>query len=140
MSKNVNWYTRKGLKRSHCVAPCGNSQLLGISMCGAALEDPGYWIKDPEGKVPKCQLCLILTEKIGPSKSRVSTTKKKPMKHRDTYLRRFAIFCPFCKSTSVQENVPTVHYEYVMKENMCLTCKKKWTDIFTLTDVEEDDD
>jgi len=65
-------------------SPCGNSQLLGISMCGAALEDP--------------------------------------------------------KSTSVQENVPTVHYEYVMKENMCLTCKKKWTDIFTLTDVEEDDD
>ena len=57
-------------------------------------------------------------------------------KQKKSYLREYG-HCPYCKSS----NIEGAQYDYngnqIYQDIYCLTCNKVWTDIYTLTDVED---
>ena len=45
--------------------------------------------------------------------------------------------CPFCESKTISCGEPTVEVTTIFQNVVCYTCKKEWTDGFTITNVEE---
>jgi len=53
------------------------------------------------------------------------------------YVSKRGMICPRCKSTDIEAMDLDQGEEHVMQGVSCKACKIQWTDIYSLTDVEE---
>ena len=51
--------------------------------------------------------------------------------------RKLTDHCPFCKSKDIEGGHVEIDYKSAWQEISCNVCHKEWTDIYTLTDIEE---
>ena len=58
-------------------------------------------------------------------------------KQKDYYIRHKGVRCPFCHGNNLSCNSIFGDGEEATQDIKCLECGKVWTDIYTLTDVEE---
>lgn len=65
-------------------------------------------------------------------------TKKE---RKEDYLKRQGLLCPYCGDNDLEPTSGHHYSEMTIEEEMeCLACNKKWTDQYTLTDVEFEDE
>jgi hypothetical protein len=56
---------------------------------------------------------------------------------KDRYLKRDPYFCLFCESRNIYRvGVLDVNNDFAFGEIMCNDCMRRWTDVYSLTDVE----
>lgn len=56
---------------------------------------------------------------------------------KDIYLNRNGLVCPFCGSANIVGGDIDYGNSQMWQNVVCEKCKKEWTDIYTLTDIEE---
>lgn len=61
-------------------------------------------------------------------------------KQRKDHIRGKGCSCPYCKSHEISADSPQTGDNDITERVECLSCGKTWTDIFTVTDIIEDDD
>jgi len=61
-----------------------------------------------------------------------------PKVRKKEYLKRHGNRCPYCSSEDLRTlGQPSVYDECIKQDVQCLYCGKTWTDIYTLSDIEE---
>ena len=53
-----------------------------------------------------------------------------------TYLAQGGVNCPFCGSSEIEGEGFDYEGEHIFQDIYCIDCRKEWTDIFSLTDME----
>jgi len=57
---------------------------------------------------------------------------------REKYLKKQGNTCPYCNSKDIRTIGPAMaDCNYLTRDIQCLDCGKMWTDIYTLSDIEE---
>lgn len=59
-------------------------------------------------------------------------------KHGPIYVENGGDYCPFCVSPNIEMTGPTRYDDETMaiyKDNKCVVCGNKWTDVYKLTKV-----
>ena len=60
-------------------------------------------------------------------------------KQKQDYLKHSTL-CPYCGSNDISCIAIQVDNQSAWQDCECLSCNKSWTDIFTLTDIQESSD
>jgi len=58
-------------------------------------------------------------------------------KQKKKYLKKRGMLCPYCESKDIMASGIETTDEVIYEGAWCRKCKKQWTDVYTLTDVEE---
>ncbi len=53
------------------------------------------------------------------------------------YLESYGMLCPYCGSDAIVSGAIDYGHNQIWQQVTCNDCEKEWTDIYTLTDVEE---
>jgi len=56
----------------------------------------------------------------------------------DEYIRRGGIICPYCQSHDIVRGRIEIAGDQVAQQIHCENCDKRWRDIYTLSDIEEE--
>ena len=58
--------------------------------------------------------------------------------HKDEYLFKGGVFCPWCKSSEIQGGFIEIDAGEATQAVSCLECNKNWIDVYTLVEVRKD--
>lgn len=58
-------------------------------------------------------------------------------RQREQYFEYDGLKCPYCTSKDIHTGEAEVKGKVVYQNNTCGKCNRLWTDVFTLTDVED---
>jgi len=60
------------------------------------------------------------------------------MKHKDEYLFKGGVFCPWCRSDQIEGGDIDINRGIASQKMDCLECDKAWTDVYKLVEVREE--
>lgn len=58
--------------------------------------------------------------------------------NKDQYLAEGGVFCPYCHSQEISGSFVEINGPRAWQTMHCIICGKHWTDIYMLSDVEEE--
>jgi DNA-directed RNA polymerase subunit RPC12/RpoP len=64
--------------------------------------------------------------------------RKLTKKERAAYLKAGGVKCPYCGSDDIKGGFIEVIWESAYQPVRCLACDKRWTDVYTLTRIDEE--
>lgn len=65
---------------------------------------------------------------------------KLPKEQREAYLTKRGVACPYCGNTDIEGAVTESDHDGSYRQRItCHVCGKQWVDVYTLTEIEEED-
>jgi hypothetical protein len=58
-------------------------------------------------------------------------------KQKEEYVKHDGIYCPHCDGQNLQGEPFEADAGYASQEVMCMDCNENWTDVYTLSSIEE---